>query len=190
MAMEGPPETAERLVAFINTRHCPDGDDVLTDERAPGWLAGWLGRDGAELSVTPNELLALRELREGLRELAAANNAQDPDAEVLRGAATILASVPVVVTLGDERRGPQLCAADTAPARDVIAEIAQTYLTARAAGDWARLKSCAARDCRWAYFDTSRNRSRRWCDMTNCGNRAKNRTWRERVRTAERTNQP
>ena len=37
----------------------------------------------------------------------------------------------------------------------------------------ARVRSCAADDCRWLFVDTSKNRSRRWCDMANCGNRAK-----------------
>ncbi|MBA8881213.1 CGNR zinc finger domain-containing protein [Phyllobacterium myrsinacearum] len=34
-----------------------------------------------------------------------------------------------------------------------------------------RIKICP--NCHWLYFDESRNRSRRWCDMTVCGNRAK-----------------
>lgn len=35
----------------------------------------------------------------------------------------------------------------------------------------ARIKICP--NCHWLYFDESRNRSRRWCDMSVCGNRAK-----------------
>jgi len=34
-----------------------------------------------------------------------------------------------------------------------------------------RIKICP--NCHWLYFDESRNRSRRWCDMNVCGNRAK-----------------
>jgi predicted RNA-binding Zn ribbon-like protein len=34
-----------------------------------------------------------------------------------------------------------------------------------------RVKICP--NCHWLYFDESRNRSRRWCDMRVCGNRAK-----------------
>lgn len=34
-----------------------------------------------------------------------------------------------------------------------------------------RVKICP--NCHWLYLDESRNRSRRWCDMTVCGNRAK-----------------
>ncbi|MBU0596078.1 ABATE domain-containing protein [Candidatus Bipolaricaulota bacterium] len=36
-----------------------------------------------------------------------------------------------------------------------------------------RVRECAAHDCRWLFVDVSRNRSRRWCDMADCGNRAK-----------------
>jgi predicted RNA-binding Zn ribbon-like protein len=35
------------------------------------------------------------------------------------------------------------------------------------------VRACAAEDCRWLFLDTSKNRSRRWCDMKSCGNRAK-----------------
>jgi len=35
------------------------------------------------------------------------------------------------------------------------------------------VQACAAEDCRWLFLDTSKNHSRRWCDMKSCGNRAK-----------------
>lgn len=37
----------------------------------------------------------------------------------------------------------------------------------------SRIRECAAGNCSWLFLDTSRNRSRRWCDMTVCGNREK-----------------
>lgn len=40
-------------------------------------------------------------------------------------------------------------------------------------GDLRRVGKCSGDDCDWLYLDTSRNRSRRWCDMQSCGNRAK-----------------
>lgn len=43
-----------------------------------------------------------------------------------------------------------------------------------------RLKQCAADDCGWLFVDGSRNRSRRWCDMSDCGNRAKARRFRKK----------
>ncbi len=36
-----------------------------------------------------------------------------------------------------------------------------------------RVRVCAADDCVWLFLDTSKNRSRRWCDMKQCGNRSK-----------------
>lgn len=36
-----------------------------------------------------------------------------------------------------------------------------------------RVKKCADSICGWLFLDISRNRSRRWCDMRDCGNRAK-----------------
>ena len=55
-------------------------------------------------------------------------------------------------------------------------------IVARAAADgtWERLKVCPADDCRWAFYDFSRNHSRTWCSMSSCGNRAKARSYRSR----------
>ena len=36
-----------------------------------------------------------------------------------------------------------------------------------------RVRTCASKDCDWLFLDTSKNHSRRWCDMKSCGNRAK-----------------
>lgn len=44
----------------------------------------------------------------------------------------------------------------------------------------ARIKICP--NCHWLYLDASRNRSRRWCDMTICGNRQKAKRHYERIR--------
>jgi predicted RNA-binding Zn ribbon-like protein len=43
-----------------------------------------------------------------------------------------------------------------------------------------RVAQCGGEDCHWLFLDTSRNRSRRWCMMAECGNRAKVRRFRER----------
>ena len=50
----------------------------------------------------------------------------------------------------------------------------------------ARVGQCADdRGCGWLFVDTSRNRSRRWCDMRDCGNRAKQRRYYLRSRDRE-----
>lgn len=50
----------------------------------------------------------------------------------------------------------------------------------QARGAWERLKACPAGDCQWAFYDGSRNRSRTWCSMEECGNREKTRRYRSR----------
>jgi predicted RNA-binding Zn ribbon-like protein len=45
-----------------------------------------------------------------------------------------------------------------------------------------RVRECASETCAWLFLDRSRNASRRWCDMTTCGNRDKVRRHRERQR--------
>jgi predicted RNA-binding Zn ribbon-like protein len=44
------------------------------------------------------------------------------------------------------------------------------------------MRQCASESCGWLFIDTTRNRSRRWCDMRGCGNRAKVRRHRARQR--------
>jgi predicted RNA-binding Zn ribbon-like protein len=44
----------------------------------------------------------------------------------------------------------------------------------------SRARLCGGDECTWLFMDTSKNRSRRWCDMKGCGNRAKSRRHYER----------
>ena len=46
--------------------------------------------------------------------------------------------------------------------------------------DQPLLRQCASDACSWLYLDTTRNHSRRWCDMKGCGNKAKVRRYRQR----------
>ncbi len=50
-----------------------------------------------------------------------------------------------------------------------------------AGADRDRVRECDADTCAWLFLDRSRNRSRRWCDMQVCGNRAKVRRHRRRA---------
>jgi predicted RNA-binding Zn ribbon-like protein len=43
-----------------------------------------------------------------------------------------------------------------------------------------RLKRCADESCRRAFYDETRSRTRRWCDLGTCGNRARVRRHRSR----------
>lgn len=40
-----------------------------------------------------------------------------------------------------------------------------------------RVRECSGDTCSWLFLDRSRNRSRRWCDMADCGNRSKARRY-------------
>lgn len=58
-----------------------------------------------------------------------------------------------------------------------VARAAADLLTAP---DLNRLRQCKGEECGWLFLDTSRNRSRHWCDMSDCGNRDKVRRFRQR----------
>jgi len=51
-------------------------------------------------------------------------------------------------------------------------------------GNLSRVRNCANATCGWLFYDTSRNNSRRWCDMRDCGNRDKVRRHYQRQRAA------
>lgn len=46
--------------------------------------------------------------------------------------------------------------------------------------DMARVRTCAVDTCRWLFLDTSKNHTRRWCNMKVCGNRVKARRFQAR----------
>jgi predicted RNA-binding Zn ribbon-like protein len=63
-------------------------------------------------------------------------------------------------------------------------EIARSAADLLTSGDHDRIKECASTTCEWVFLDRSRNRSRRWCDMTDCGNRAKARRFQAKKHAA------
>jgi hypothetical protein len=59
-----------------------------------------------------------------------------------------------------------------------VATVLDILHEAQITGVWPRLKAC--RQCGYAFFDRSKNRSAAWCAMSICGNRTKNRAYRRR----------
>lgn len=63
-------------------------------------------------------------------------------------------------------------------AAEISAEI-PLWLLARSAGelltsdDLEKMRACGDPACRWLFLDTSKNHTRRWCNMKVCGNRMK-----------------
>ena len=51
--------------------------------------------------------------------------------------------------------------------------------------DMRRLRACEKPDCRWLFLDTSKNHTRRWCDMKICGNRMKARRFKAQHRSPD-----
>lgn len=50
--------------------------------------------------------------------------------------------------------------------------------------DLGRLRACPADRCDWLFVDDTKNRSRRWCSMKDCGSQDKARTYYQRRRAA------
>jgi predicted RNA-binding Zn ribbon-like protein len=63
------------------------------------------------------------------------------------------------------------CAAPDDQANALDRATATSALRLAASAEPERLKICP--NCAWLFLDRSRNRSRTWCDMSVCGNRAK-----------------
>jgi len=60
-------------------------------------------------------------------------------------------------------------------------EVARSAADLLTSGERHKIRRCAGDECGWLFLDTSRNHSRQWCDMRDCGNRAKVRRFRERA---------
>jgi CGNR zinc finger/Putative stress-induced transcription regulator len=144
------------VLDFLNTIDVEDGTDVLDD--LVGWHA-WLSAHG----LTAADVTPVRDARTALRAAVG-----EP------GSAVPGLSAQVTVSL--DTGTPRLVAGDVVGA--VLAAASRLVVL----GEWDRIKICPADDCRWAFFDRSRNHSRTWCSMRVCGNREKARAWRERAR--------
>ena len=59
-------------------------------------------------------------------------------------------------------------------------EVARAAAALLTSDQLARVRQCPGESCGWLFLDTSRNHSRQWCEMNDCGNLAKVRRFRER----------
>ncbi len=62
-------------------------------------------------------------------------------------------------------------AADAPLATRMRVEVAMAFVDVIRTDEFDRLRECAADDCAAVLVDLSRNRSKRYCDVGNCGNR-------------------
>jgi predicted RNA-binding Zn ribbon-like protein len=63
----------------------------------------------------------------------------------------------------------------------ILGPITLSALTLLVQSDVSRIKQCAGDHCGWLFFDTTKNKQRRWCEMEVCGNRAKQKAHRARL---------
>ena len=166
--------SADLVRSFVNTLDREDGVDVLDR----GWLVdqGLVGLGG---ELEPGAIGRLAALREAIRDLLLANNGVSVDVtaamavldETARRAGLTVRFRPD----GTASLEPAAGGTERVSGR-IVAAVAELMGTEA----WIRLKACRWDDCRWAFFDTARNRTRTWCSMAACGNRAKARAFRAR----------
>lgn len=177
---EPTPRDLELLRSFVNTADPDTGTDQLdTPERLHQWL---VGRSLLALDATIDEEAHREtlEFREAVRALALANGATELDP----------AATATLNRLGTEASLSVLMGSDGhAELRAVGEGLHQTFghlfsimYTAMVDGSFLRLKGCANDTCQWLFFDQSKNRSKKWCEMQTCGNAVNARAYRQRHR--------
>jgi predicted RNA-binding Zn ribbon-like protein len=169
---------ADLVLDFVNSldlRPYQEGFDT------PAALAAWLAERGVlapGARVTKADLADAIRVREALRDLLAVKNGLEADTEAATAEldrATKRAGLAVRFADGEARLEPSAPGVRGALGR-ILAEVSVGMVD----GTWERMKACRADDCRWAFLDTAKNRSRAWCSMQSCGNREKVRAYRER----------
>jgi CGNR zinc finger/Putative stress-induced transcription regulator len=177
-AAPGPLRTVQELVNTVDLEH---GRDWLG---TPTLFRDWLVErrllaPGAR--VRRGDFERALEVREALRALLGVG---EPD---IAQAALERAARAAKLTLRLEDGHVFLVPA----AGGVAGALGQMLVTVHAAmhdGSWSRLKTC--RNCRWAFYDYSKNRSAAWCSMRLCGNRTKTRSYYRRRRGAPARSSP
>jgi predicted RNA-binding Zn ribbon-like protein len=177
----------ELPLAFANTLDVEEARDELGNaESLRIWLLGHHLIDGGT-RVSRRDLALAIELRDALRRTLLAHSGLALLGEEIDVVNEVLARLPLDVQI-DAAGAPRVAARGdgvTAALGRIVCDVAR----ARTLGTWDRLKLCPAEDCLWAFFDSSKNRSRRWCSMNVCGNRTKTRSYRRR-RAANAENEP
>jgi len=177
LAEPRPVDDEELLLAVANTGHLEV--DELGDAGSVGaWWVGVQGRPWTGDLGTDADVEVLRAARRMIRALTLRNNGvQVPtDAD-----AALLGQVPLTFDLDDR---PDLTSDRRASLPRFVAGRAVVALVrASSQPHWRRVKACPGSGCAWVFVDRSRNGSRRWCDMAECGNRAKGAAFRARTRS-------
>jgi len=171
------------LAATVGQRNGPDRLDLLESPASVGrWLveAGLLDTPPALDAEGLARTVALREAIYRLARARTGSKAAEPaeqadQAELNRAAEPAPVSIQLLHPAQVARRG------DLTAALSTLARAAIELLGGPAA---EQLKACRGDLCTRLFLDSSRRGDRRWCDMRECGNRAKAATYRDRHATA------
>jgi predicted RNA-binding Zn ribbon-like protein len=169
----------ELIRDFVNTWDLDDGEEVeglATGIAVRDWLAehdllaarARVTADGRERAVAVREAIRGALLRNNEVDIAVD---QAPLEEAARRG-------KLELRFGDD--GTPFLAPSSGGVDGALGQIVAAVAAAHGDGSWERLKACRADDCHWAFIDNARNRSKAWCSMRSCGNRAKMRAYRER----------
>jgi predicted RNA-binding Zn ribbon-like protein len=169
----------ELIRDFVNTWDLVDGEEVeglSSGAAVRKWMAD-RGLLAQSARVSADDRRRTIAVREAIRGALLRNNGVDlpVSREPLEEAAR---SARLELRFGDD--GAASLAPAAAGVDGALGRIVSTIASAQGDGSWERLKACRADDCQWAFVDHARNRSRSWCSMRSCGNRAKMRAYRER----------
>ncbi len=140
----------------------------VADAQAFGDRYAFYGR-----AAGPRDVPRLHDHRGRLDAAASACEAGDQAAaiELLNALLTDVGAIPQIVA--HSGRGPHIHVSRPAQALAdrIAAHLAMSLAELLVSGHSERLRSCASPACRDVFIDTSRNRSRRYCDSRTCGNR-------------------
>ena len=177
------PEPLLAVQALANTSPTETDEELLADAAtARRWLldSDLITEDAV---VGESDVAALVEFRALIVKLLTANLTGEQDRSANERLGRLAADHPVPMKVSSDGQ----VSLDVEPAGSVdhlIGQMVGIAFQAQVDSTWPRLKICAAHDCRWAFFDSSRNRGGTWCQMEVCGNREKNRTYRSRQSAA------
>lgn len=165
------PEPVLLIRDFVNSYEPQVDDESLA---TPAVLRDWFASRGLLRTRTrlgPADLAAATTVREGLRSILLGHGGHAVDEAAITAGNAILAELPVRVEVGAD--GYRLLPAGDGAFDPALVALLEAIRRAKETGTWTRLKVCDRTTCRWAYYDTSRNQSRRWCSMAGCGNHIK-----------------
>src|SRR3954452_5935377 len=173
------PAELDHVREFVNTLDLETHEEQLDN---PEGLASWLEFHDllpvGDAPLTDADVRQARSLREALRKVLLSHNGLPLEPEAVDAVNAAAKSADLVVRF-DEHGHAALV--PVRPGIDgALGRLLAIVYAAIADGTWERLKACPADDCLWAFYDWSKNRSGTWCDMAECGNRAKARAYRER----------